>query len=103
MSKIFSEQTEKNRQLITGLKNNLSVLKPKGLDEDFIKQLESDNNLLMAYNDENGQIRADLKAKINRANRKLEDTKTQAGYAKKIIKRDFEQDRWQYFGINDKR
>jgi hypothetical protein len=32
MSKIFSDQIEKNRQLITGLKNNQSVLKPKGLD-----------------------------------------------------------------------
>jgi hypothetical protein len=103
MSKIHSDQIEKTQQLLDGIKNNQNLLKNKGLDGSFIKQLESENNLLMAYNDENEKLKVDLKAKIQRANQKLDEIKNKVNIAKKIIKRDFEQEKWRHFGVSDKR
>lgn len=103
MSKVHLEQIEKTNLLLEGLKNNQSILKEKGINAGFIEKLESDNNLAIIYNDENDRLKADLKAKTVRANRKLDEIKSMVRDVKKIIKRDFPQEQWSKFGIMDKR
>ncbi|MDL2208809.1 hypothetical protein LJB97_04220 [Parabacteroides sp. OttesenSCG-928-O15] len=103
MSKVYSEQIEKTSLLLEGLKNNQSILKQKGISADFIEKLESDNNQAIIYNDENDRLKADLKVKTVRANRKLDEIKAMVKEVKKIIKQDFPQEKWRNFGIMDKR
>lgn len=103
MSKVHLEQIEKTNLLLEGLKNNQSILKEKGINAGFIEKLESDNNLAIIYNDENDRLKADLKAKTVRANRKLDEIKAMVKKVKIIIKRDFPQEQWKNFGIMDKR
>jgi len=103
MSKVYLDQIEKTEQLLEGLKNNLNLVRDKGLDSNFIKKLDEDKDQAIIYNSENDKLRADLKDKTRRANLKLNEIKAQVKEAKKIIKQDFPQERWKSFGISDKR
>jgi len=101
MSKTYSEQITKTQSLLTGLKKNIEIVRSKGLNEEFINKLESDNNLVATFDKENEQIKADLKNKIVKANSKLDEIKKQVKEAKRIIKSDFDQSKWISFGITD--
>jgi hypothetical protein len=103
MSKTYSEQITKTQSLLTGLKKNIEIVRSKGLNEEFINKLESDNNLVATFDKENEQIKADLKNKIVKANSKLDEIKKQVKEAKRIIKSDFDQSKWISFGITDKK
>lgn len=103
MARMYSEQIEKTQTLLTGLKNNLGRLKNKGLDENFLCNLKTNNGSLSTYNGEYDKLKADFKAKSIQTNNKLEDVKKQVKEAKKIVKRNFEQSEWKDFGISDKR
>lgn len=103
MSKINSEQIAKTRSLIAGLKQNVGLVKQKGLDEQFINKLESDNQLASTFNDECEQIREEFRIKTTKTRIKMNDVKSQVKEAKRIIKRDFDKSRWQEFGISDLR
>lgn len=103
MSKTYSEQIAKTQSLVAGLKNNLELVRGKGLNEHFISKLEAETVLAAGYNNDAEQLRVDLKTKTTQANDKLNDVKQLVKEAKKIIKEDFAQTRWKEFGIIDKR
>jgi uncharacterized linocin/CFP29 family protein len=103
MPKVHLDQIEKTQQLLNGLKKNLSLLKDKGLDENFIKQLETDNNQAIILEEENEKLKAEVKIKTARVNKKIDEIKSQVKTAKTVIKENFVQERWINFGINDKR
>lgn len=63
MAKVHLDQIEKTQQLLNGLKKNLTLLKDKGLDENFIKQLEADNNQAIILEGENEKLKAEVKIK----------------------------------------
>ena len=101
--KMFSEQIDKTRKLLIGLKDNIELVKDKGLDKKFIIQLESDNNLAATYNEEIDKLKAAAKEKARETSLKLLETNIQVKKAKKIIKQNFSQNSWKNFGIKDKR
>lgn len=103
MSKVISEQIEKTQVLLTGLKSKAELIKNKGLDDEFMNRLNTDNNLMATYNQELDKLKAELKAKTIQANRKMMEIKTQVKEAKRVVKRDFMQHQWKEFGITDKR
>jgi len=103
MSKIISEQIEKTEMLLNGLRSKAELIKDKGLDEEYVNKLNSDNKLMATYNEELDKLKAELKAKTIQANRKMLEIKTQVREAKRVIKRDFLQNHWKEFGIIDKR
>jgi hypothetical protein len=103
MSKVYSEQVNKTKLLLTGLKKNIDLLKNKGIDEQSISKLQSDNCLAETYDAENDKLKAEIRTKTHQAYIKLNEVKKQVQSVKKIIKRDFDKSRWQEFGINDKK
>lgn len=103
MSKVYSDQIEKVHLLLAGLKKNLNLVKDKGLDEAFIKQLEADARVAEDFNNKNDELKAELKTNIRKVNVKLEDIKEQVKKAKKVIKLSFSQESWVGFGVHDKR
>ena len=54
-------------------------------------------------NEEVEVLRAEVGAKAARANKKLTELKNNMQNAKQIIKRCFDQEQWQDFGVMDKR
>ncbi|NMC58120.1 MAG: hypothetical protein GYA51_01800 [Candidatus Methanofastidiosa archaeon] len=101
--KVFLDQTNKTQKLIAGLKNKIELVKNKGLDDQFVAQLETDNKFIKTENEEIEKLKAEMKSKIKKANSKLLEVKNQVKKAKKIIKLNFEQTDWKGFGISDLR
>jgi len=103
MPKIYSDYAIKTKSLLAGFKKNVELLKGKGIDDQFISKLKSDNDLVATYSEELDKLKAEIKTKTLQENIKLNEVKKQVKEAKKIIKKDFDKSRWQEFGINDKR
>ncbi|MCE5346734.1 MAG: hypothetical protein LLG13_10670 [Bacteroidales bacterium] len=103
MSKVYSDYVAKAQLLSAKMKKNVAQLKNKGIDEQFISKLESDNGLAATYNEEIDKLKADIKTKTRQANIKLNEVKRQVKEAKKIIKSDFDKKSWPEFGISDKK
>ena len=103
MAKMYSDQIEKTQLLLKEMKNNIGRLKGKGLDENYLCNLKNDTDLLATYNIDYDKLKADFKAKSIQINIKLEEVKKQVKEAKKILKRNFEQNEWKDFGVLDKR
>jgi len=103
MSKVISNQAAKNQLLVKGMTENIAQLKGKGLDEAFISQLKSENDLAAAYNLEYEKLSLELRAKSRALNAKMEDVRKLVREAKRTIKRDFDKSQWTNFGITDLR
>lgn len=103
MARMYSEQIEKTRLLVNGLKNNIGRVRDKGLDEKFLNDLETGNGLMSIYNEEYDRLKVDFKTKSIQTNKKLEEVKKQVKEAKRILKRSFEQSEWKDFGVFDKK
>jgi len=101
--KVYLEQINKTNELIAGLRKKFSLVKNKGVDEEFIARLEADNKLLANYNEEIDQLKVTTKEKSSEAIRKLLEVKTRVKNAKEIIKQNFNSNSWLEFGIKDKR
>lgn len=103
MSKVFSENINKTALLIKGLRENIDLVSDKGIDEKVIDVLEEENKLLEGFNRELDQLRLELRTKSRKANMQLLALKKHVKEAKKIVKTNFEHNKWKKFGIVDKR
>ena len=65
--------------------------------------MEKDAKEAARMNEEVEVLRAEVGAKAARANKKLTELKNNMQNAKQIIKRCFDQEQWQDFGVMDKR
>lgn len=103
MSKVYSEQVQKAEMLAAGLRKNYELVKTRGISSEQIAQLEEDAKEAARMNEEVEVLRAEVSAKAARANKKLTEVKNNMQNAKQIIKRCFDQEKWQDFGVMDKR
>ncbi len=103
MSKVYSEQVQKAQMLAAGLRKNYELVKNRGISSEQIAQMEEDAKEATRMNEEVEVLRAEVSAKAARANKKLTELKNNMQNAKQIIKRCFDQEQWQNFGIMDKR
>jgi hypothetical protein len=103
MSKTYSEQVEKAVMLAEGVKNNFNLVKDKGISMDDIELLLKQAKEVKEASEEVDELRANLSAKSAVAQKKLADIKNQMLAVKRIIKMNFDQLKWQKFGIADKR
>ncbi len=103
MSKVYSEQVQKAQMLAAGLRKNYELVKNRGISSEQIAQMEKDAKEAARMNEEVEVLRAEVGAKAARANKKLTELKNNMQNAKQIIKRCFDQEQWQDFGVMDKR
>lgn len=103
MSKVYSEQIQKAQTLVSGLKKNFELIKNHGITKEQIALLENDATIAASLNEEVEALRAQINAKVRQANKKLIEVKNNMTNTKKIVKSHFDQEKWQYFGIQDKR
>jgi hypothetical protein len=103
MSKIYSDQVQKAQMLSAGLKKNYETIKNYGISREMIDRLEEDSKIATDMNKEVEDLREEVRMKSAKANKKLVDLKNNMQNAKQVIKRNFDQEQWQRFGILDKR
>jgi regulator of replication initiation timing len=103
MSKVINDQVKKTEILISGLRNNMAVVKNWELDEQSINELETENNALNADNQKLERLMEEARPVSKEANRKLADVRTKFMVIKKKIKLSTDPAKWEQFGIMDKR
>lgn len=99
----FAEIVSQAQVMSTGLKNQSEVVAKRGIDTDFITQLEKEREAAIALNDEQERLKAELKAKIEALDAKVKSISALLSEAKKVVKLAIPQAGWKEFGVQDKR
>ncbi len=99
----YAELVSQAQVMAAGLKANLNEIKKRGIDEDFVAELEKNRSEAIALNDEQERLKAELKQKTETLNGKIDAINTKMSEAKKLVKLTFPQSQWIEFGIADKR
>lgn len=103
MSKTYSDQVDKATALAEGVRKNFELVKDKGITIADIELLEKQAKEVSEASAEVDELRAILSQKSAIAQKKLAEVKNQMLSVKHVIKQNFDQLKWQKFGIPDKR
>jgi hypothetical protein len=103
MSKTINEQVKKAEMLISGLRNNVEIMKNAGLNEMLISELETENSVLSKQNRALEQLLEEARPISKEANRKLLEVRTKYQEIKKKVKLSTESSKWEQVGVMDKR
>lgn len=103
MSKTYSIQVEKARVLAKGLRENLEQVKAYGVTSDALDALERNAEETEQADNELDTLRAEVSEKASVANHKLNGLREQIQSLKQIVKKNFDQPRWEALGVPDKR
>ena len=76
---------------------------PMGLGKTFIDELIASREKVVAYNTEKEKLNADLAAKSMQLDEEMKTMKKLYSEAKERVKLDAPQERWEEFGITDKK
>ena len=98
----YAEQISNAQVMATGLKNNAAQVAHRGLDAQFITDLETNRTDVSTLNDQQEKLKSDLKQKTADLEAKLADLDKKMAEAKKVVKMDFPKEQWAQFGITDK-
>ena len=103
MSKTTEIQIEKSRNLIEGLRRHVSEMGERGVSSSEINEMEKTVALLSAANEEVDRLREELSPKVKKMNDLMTLVKSSYAECKKTLKGYYPQERWQDYGIPDKR
>ena len=103
MSKTYLNQVEKTKMLVNGLSDNQTLVRNVGISDEQVAELSQIAVEAEVLNKAVDDLRAALSVKTREANRKLVELREKTLAAKRVIKRCYEPERWQNFGILDKR
>ena len=103
MSKTTEIQIEKSRNLIEGLRRHVREMGERGVSNSEIDQMEKTVALLSDANAEVDRLREELSPKVKKMNDLMTLVKTAYAESKKTLKGYYPQERWQDYGIPDKR
>lgn len=103
MSKTIELQIEKSQVLIEGLNRNIGELRSKGVRDESLTTMSNDLAALKKMSDECDTIREDLAGKVKTMNEVLKRVKEAFADHKLIVKRNYPQERWINYGVQDKR
>ena len=103
MSKTTEVQIEKSRNLIEGLRRHVRELGERGISNTEINEMEKTVAMLTDANAEVDRLRAELTPKVKKMNDLMTIVKASYAESKKTLKGYYPQERWQDYGIPDKR
>ena len=99
----YAEQISKAQVMLAGLKSNAALVARRGLDDAFLTKYEASRATAVTLNDEQEKLKADLKTKTTLLEATLAELEVMVSESQKIVKMDFDKDRWKEFGIDAKR
>lgn len=101
--KTFAGLISQTQLMTSGLKNNQAEVAKRGLESDFVTELEQLSAEAIQLNNEQEKLKSDLKLKTEAINSKIEKIQAKMSEAKKVVKLAIPQAGWKEFGIADKR
>ena len=102
--KTYAENINDAQLMYSGMLNNEAEVAKRGWSVDKTRQkLGGTREAVIAINDEQERLKAELKMKTVELDAKMAELNTLMSEAKKVIKLGFPQAQWKEFGINDKR
>jgi hypothetical protein len=99
--KSYAERMKDAQVMLAGLRER--DLTHRGIDEDFILNLEENINSAVEQNGEQQRLKAKLKIQTANVNKTVKNLIDKVAEAKKVVKLDVPQELWKQFGIQDKR
>lgn len=103
MSKTFEANAEKALTMASSLKKHFNEVEHLGVSRDVLNKLESNAKKAIDMNKEVDALRETVSEKLHKANEKLSEVKDLAMEYRKIVKMNFPQEKWERYGIMDKR
>lgn len=103
MSKTTEIQIEKSRNLIEGLRRHVREMGERGISNKDINEMEKTVAMLSDANIEVDRLREELTPKVKKMNDLMTIAKAAYAESKKTLKGYYPQERWQDYGIPDKR
>lgn len=103
MSKTVELQVSKSMLLINALKKKYADVKDKGVKMVDLEDMEIQLEKLQKASKEVEEMRARLSEKVKTTNAILGQIKQSYQSTKEIIRNNYPQERWQEFGVIDKR
>lgn len=103
MSKTYSDQLNKAKVLVAGLKRNYEQIKNRGISLEELNNFGNAISEAEKLNSEVERLRLETSEMVTQANRKLITVKDKALEFKRIVKRYNDISKWADFGVMDKR
>lgn len=103
MSKTYSDQLNKAKVLVAGLKKNYEQIRNRGISLEELDSLENSISEAEKLNCEVERLRLETSEVATQANKKLITVKDKAVEFKRIVKRYNDISKWADFGVMDKR
>ncbi len=89
--------------MVAGLKRNLARIQKRGIDENFIVELEALRQQISRVNIEQENLKGELRTKTAELHQLVKKAELNYREAKKVVKLEIEQILWGQFGIKDKK
>ena len=99
----YAETINFAKVMLSGLKSNTERLGRRGLDSDFVTGFEETMNSAMSIDNEQEDLKAQLKMKTASLDTKIDELNKLLSESKKVVKLEIEQESWKGFGIDDQR
>lgn len=103
MSKTYSDQLDKAKVLIAGLRRNYEQIRNRGISPENLTDLENAISEAEILNGEVERLRSEINEALAAANKKLITIKDRTLEYKRIVKRYNDMSKWADFGVMDKR
>lgn len=103
MSKTYSDQLDKAKVLIAGLRRNYEQIRNRGISLENLTDLENAISEAEMLNGEVERLRSEINEALAAANKKLITIKDRTLEYKRIVKRYNDMSKWADFGVMDKR
>jgi L-lysine 2,3-aminomutase len=99
----YAEQLKAAKVMVAGLRSNADRVSKRGLSSDFTDKLEQTFTDVMDLDNEQEDLKAQLKMKTAELEKKVGSLDKQMSEAKKVVKLEMEQAAWKAFGLQVKR
>lgn len=103
MAKTNKDQIEKTELFIDGLRKNFELVADKGITTQAIDEMETLSKKLAAQDEKVETMREELSKEVNEAREQLIDLRDKYRQTRQIVKLNFSQEKWEKFGLPDKR
>jgi hypothetical protein len=103
MSKTYSDQLDKAKVLVAGLRRNYEQIRNRGISLENLTDLENAISEAEILNGEVERLRSEINEALAAANKKLITIKDRTLEYKRIVKRYNDMSKWADFGVMDKR
>lgn len=99
----YADEIAATKVILAGLKANAEKLAKRGIDDQFLAELEGTYNQVLTLDNEQETLKAKLKEKSAILSDQVSAMQKLRSEAKKLVKLEIPQTLWREFGIEDKK